>query len=140
LSLATTCAAWNRSLRAALQRLSQLLGVRKIRLEKAEEILMRKRILAGAAMLALATGVMTSAVASEHKTGRSGSHIGRVHVGGMHAASARRGSPFASEGGWQGGNVYGHGGYKSLGPLGITFGCGQRGSCGQGYSVSAWSY
>ena len=100
---------------------------------------MRNLILAGVAMLALAAGVMTSAMASDHKTGRSGSHVGRIHAGGMHAASARRGSRFASEGGWEGGNAYGYGGYKSLGPLGITFGCG-RSSCGQGYSVSAWSW
>ena len=109
---------------------------------------MRKRILAGAAMLAVAAGVVTSAMASDHKTGRGGSHVRRVHVGGMHSFEARRGSRFAGVRGfessrhddWEGGNVYGHAGYKSLGPLGITFGCGQRGSCGQGYSVSAWSY
>jgi hypothetical protein len=97
---------------------------------------MRKQILAGVAVLAFAAGVTTGAMASDHKAGR-GSHLGRIHAGGMHGASARRGSEFASEGGWEGGNAYG--GYRNLGPLGITFGCG-RSSCGQGYSVSAWSW
>lgn len=100
---------------------------------------MRTQILASAAVLAFAVGVTTSAMASDHRAGRSGNHVGRVHAGGMHAANIRHGSRTASEGGWEGGNAYGYGGARSLGPLGFTFGC-VRGNCGQGYSVSAWSY
>lgn len=100
---------------------------------------MKARILAIAAMLAFAAGLTTSAQAFDHKPGRSGSHVGRVHAGGTHSFRARHGSRFALEGGWEGGNAYGHGGYKNLGPLGVTFGC-VAGYCGQGYSVSAWSY
>ena len=109
---------------------------------------MRMQILAGAAMLALAAAVTTSAMASDHNSDRSGSHARRAHAGAVHGFDARRGSRYAGirgfesarHGGWEGGNAYDHGGFVSLGPLGITAGCGQRGSCGQGYSVSAWSW
>jgi hypothetical protein len=97
---------------------------------------MKMRILAGAAVLVLAAGMSTSAMASNHKASRSGSHVARVHAAGTHGWT-RHGSRFASERGWEDGNAYGSG-YKSLGPLGITFGC-VHGYCGQGYSVSAWS-
>jgi nucleoside-specific outer membrane channel protein Tsx len=107
---------------------------------------MRKQILAGAVVLALAATVTTSAMASDHKDGRSG--VGHVHSGAMHSFRAKHGSRFAGvrgfesarHGAWDGGNAYDHGGFVSLGPLGITARCGQRGTCGQGYSVSAWSY
>ena len=109
---------------------------------------MRKQILAGAALLALTAGGATSGLASDHNAERSRSHAARVHARGMHGFEARHGSRFAGvrgfetarHGGWEGGNAYDHGGFISLGPLGITAGCGQRGSCGQGYSVSAWSW
>ncbi len=109
---------------------------------------MRMQILAGAALFALAAGatMTASAMASDHTAGRSGSHAGRVHAGGMHSLGARHGRRYAGvrgfesarHGGWEGGNPNGHAGFVSLGPLGFTAGCGQR--CGQGYSVSAWSW
>ncbi len=107
---------------------------------------MRKQILAGAMVLALAAGVTTSAMASDHNGDRSGSHAARVHAGGMHSFGGRHGHRYAGvrgfesarHGGWEAGNPYGHAGWVSLGPLGFTAGCGQR--CGQGYSVSAWSW
>ncbi len=107
---------------------------------------MRKRILAGAALLALATGATTGAMASGHNGDRSGSHAGRVHAGPTHSVGTRRANRYAGvrgfesarHGGRERGNPYGHVGWVSLGPLGFTAGCGQR--CGQGYSVSAWSY
>jgi hypothetical protein len=118
------------------------------RTSQAEEISMRKPILAGATVLALAAGMTSIATASDRNGDGSRSHVGRVHAGGMHSFAARRASRFAGvrgfenarHGGWEGGNAYSYGGYKNLGPLGIMFGCGQRGACGQGYSVSAWSY
>lgn len=93
---------------------------------------MRKQILAGAAALTLAAGMITGAMASNHKAGRGGSHVTRIHASGAHGWARRE---YASESG----NAYGDGAYKNLGPLGMTFGCG-RSTCGQGYSVSAWSY
>lgn len=109
---------------------------------------MRMQILAGAALFALAAGatMTTSATASDDKAGRSGSHAGPVHVGGMHSLGVRHGRRYARvrgfqsarHGGWEGDNPNGHAGFISLGPLGFTAGCGQR--CGQGYSVSARSW
>lgn len=95
---------------------------------------MRTRILAGAAVLALAAGTTTGAMASNHKAGRSGSHVTRTHASATHGW-ARYDRGYAAEAG----NAHDYGGAKSLGPLGFTFGC-VRGYCGQGYSVSAWSY
>jgi hypothetical protein len=105
---------------------------------------MKKKTLAGAAMLALAVSLTTSAVAFEHKAGRSGSHVARVHAGGMRSFAARhskrfariRGFESAAPAGWQGGSF--RGGFIDLGPLGITAACGLR--CSQGYSVPAWTY
>ncbi len=107
---------------------------------------MRKQILAGAALLALTAGATTGAMASGHNGDRSGSHAGRVHAGPTHNVGTRRASRYAGvrdfenarHGGRASGNSYGDAGWVSLGPLGFTAGCGQR--CGQGYSVSAWSY
>jgi hypothetical protein len=102
---------------------------------------MRKKILAGATVLALATGVTANAMASDQKGGRSGSQVGRIHAGKMHSFRATHGSRFAGatprHDGWEDGSPYQRG-YKDLGPLGFTLGCG-RGTC-QGFSVSAWSY
>ena len=97
---------------------------------------MRKQILAGAMVLALAAcaTMTTSAVASSHKAGRSSSHVTRVHAAGTHGW-ARHGRGYSAERG----DAYGYSGARSLGPLGFTFGC-VNGYCGQGYSVSAWSY
>lgn len=95
---------------------------------------MKALILAIATMLALAAGMTTSAMASNHKAGHGGSHVGRVHASGTQGwAGHDRG--YAAERG----NAYGYGGPKSLGPLGFMFGC-VHGYCGQGYSVSAWTY
>ena len=95
---------------------------------------MNMQLLAGAAVLVLAGGMTTSAVASSHKTGRSSSHVTRTHAAGTQG-SARHGRLRAAERD----DAYGYGGARSLGPLGFTFGC-VNGYCGQGYSVSAWSY
>lgn len=95
---------------------------------------MRKQILVGAAVLALAAAMATSAMASNHKTGHGGSRATHIHASGTYGWG-RHDRGYAA----QGGNAYSEGGYKNLGPLGTTFGCG-RATCGQGYSVSAWSY
>ena len=105
---------------------------------------MRKQILGGAAVLALAAIVTTSAMASDHKDSRSG--VKHVHSSAIYSFRAQHGSRFAGvrgfegarHGAWDGGNPYNHSGFIDLGPLGITAGCGHR--CSQGYSVSAWSY
>ena len=88
---------------------------------------MRKQILFAASVMALAAGVTTNASAFDHS--HRGRHAKHLHTGEMRAA-----------GGWKGGNAYGDSGYKNLGPLGIQFPCVPHGYCGQGYSVSAWSY
>jgi hypothetical protein len=95
----------------------------------ATEASMRKRLLAGVAVIALVAGVTGDAMALEHKAGRN---VGRIHAGGTHGWN-RHGSRFAEQG-----SRY-QSGYKNLGPLGVTFGCGQPGTC-QGFSVSAWSW
>jgi hypothetical protein len=94
---------------------------------------MKALILAIAAMLALAAGMTTGAMASSHKAGR-GSHVTRIHANGTHGW-ARHARGYAAVDG----SAYDYSGAKSLGPLGFTFGC-VHGYCGQGYSVSAWSY
>jgi hypothetical protein len=108
--------------------------------------MMRRLILAGT-MLALAAGV-TGAVASDRKADKIGSHIGRLHsgaYGGTHHVrrSSRLAGVRGSESGYPDGGSPGyHGGFISLGPLGITAACGSRARCGSGYgtSISAWSY
>ena len=88
---------------------------------------MRKQILAGATVFVFAAGLTTSAMAFDHKVGKHG-HAGRVHAGAGRNYDVR----------------YNQGGFISLGPLGFTAACGsyppQRGYCGQGYSISAWTY
>jgi hypothetical protein len=89
---------------------------------------MRKKIaLVAATVLALAASMTSSAIASDlsHKA----KYARHYHGNAMRAA-----------GGQEGRNTYGDSGYKSLGPLGIQFPCVPHGYCGQGYSVSAWSY
>jgi hypothetical protein len=104
---------------------------------------MRRLILAGI-VLALAAGVTTGAMASDRKAYKSGSHVGRLHsgaFGSMH--HVRRSSRLAGESWYPDGNSPGyHGGFISLGPLGITAACGSHSRCGSGYgtSISAWSY
>jgi hypothetical protein len=98
---------------------------------------MKKQILAAATALALAAGLTTGAIASDHRASRHDRHIARIHADGTHSARPRHGNSLASQGGWEGGNPYGSG-YRDLGPLGVTFGC-VHGYCGQGYSVDAWS-
>ena len=111
---------------------------------------MRKHILAGVTVLAFSAGVMSSAMAFDHKAGRGGHHIKSFRAGGMHSFEARRNTRFSGVRGFQswrqndrshGGY---HGGYVDLGPLGIMAACGsyhyKYGTCGSGYSVSAWSY
>jgi hypothetical protein len=113
--------------------------------------MMRRLIVAGT-VLALATGVTTTAMASDHKADKSGSHVGRFHTAAFaRTHHLRRSSRLAGAGGpesWYPGDGspgY-HGGFIDLGPLGITAACGsyphRYGHCGPGYgtSINAWSY
>ena len=120
-------------------------------LRNAEETMMRRLILAGA-VLALAAGVTPSAMASDQKADKSGSHIGRFHTaafGRTHHIrhSSRLAGVRGPESWYPGGGSPGyHGGFIDLGPLGITAACGfyplGHGYCGQGYGtpIDAWSY
>jgi hypothetical protein len=140
------------SLRAAPQHLSQSCGfVAESGPNNAEENMMRRLLLAGT-VLALAAGVTASAMASDQKADKGGSHVGRFHT----AASGktyhiRRSSRVAGvrgpESSYPGGGSPGyHGGFIDLGPLGITAACGsyplRYGTCGPGYGtpIDAWSY
>lgn len=113
--------------------------------------MMRKLVLAGT-VLALAVGVTASAMASEQKADRSGSHVGRFHAvmsGRTHHIrhSSRLAGVRGPESQHPGGGSPGYqGGFIDLGPLGIRAACGsyphRYGTCGSGYgtSISAWSY
>ena len=113
--------------------------------------MMRRLILAGT-VLALAAGATTSAMASDRKVDKSGSHVGRLHPGAVGSTHhVRRSSRLAGVRGpesWypDGSSPGYHGGFIDLGPLGITAACGsyphRYGPCGSGYgtSISAWSY
>ena len=108
---------------------------------------MRRLIVAGT-VLALAAGMTTGTMASDRKADSSGSHVGRLHpgaFGGPH--HVRRSNRLAgirgSESWYPDDSSQGyHGGFISLGPLGITAACGPSRRCGSGYgtSISAWSY
>jgi hypothetical protein len=86
--------------------------------------MMRRLIVAGT-VLALATGVTTTAMASDHKADKSGSHVGRFHTAAFaRTHHLRRSSRLAGAGGpesWYpgGGSPGYHGGFIDLGPLGI---------------------
>jgi hypothetical protein len=91
---------------------------------------MRQRILATIAVLVLAASATTSAMASSHKAGHTGRH-------------ARNSHPLRGAESWHQGDTTYRGGFIDLGPLGITAACGSYRSkhyCGQGYSVSGWTY
>jgi hypothetical protein len=100
---------------------------------------MRKQILANLTILAFVTGMMTDAMAFDHKGGHGGHHVGGFHAGGTHSSGTKRSNRLAGVRG-----PVDRGGFIDLGPLGIAAACGsyrhQRGYCGSGYSVSAWSY
>lgn len=89
---------------------------------------MTKQILATAVVLTLAVVATTSAIASSHRGGHAGHHARHLHTvrGAESWPSADRA------------------GFIDLGPLGFTAACGsyrtKRGYCGQGYSVSGWTY
>lgn len=107
---------------------------------------MRKQILATAAVLTLAASTTTSATASDHKSGRSDHHARSIHASGTHGFGPRHRARFAGVRGstsrGQDDAVY-RGGFIDLGPLGIMAACGSYRSkhyCGQGYSISAWTY
>ena len=113
--------------------------------------MMRKLILAGT-VLALTAGVTASAMASDQKADKSGSHVGRFHTAAFgRTHHVRRSSRLAEVRGpetWYpgGGSPGYHGGFIDLGPLGITAACGsyphRYGHCGPGYGapIDAWSY
>jgi hypothetical protein len=95
-----------------------------------EEVLMRKQISAIAMIFLLAASATANAMASSHKAGHAGRHAKNSH-------------PVRSAESWHQGDTSYRGGFIDLGPLGITAACGSyrsRHYCGQGYSVSAWSY
>jgi hypothetical protein len=108
--------------------------------------LIRKQILSTAAVLMLAAGTTTGAMAFSHKAGGSSHHVRSIHASGVHSFGHRHRARFAGvrgstsrrqdEAGYRGGFI-------DLGPLGITAACGSYRSkhyCGQGYSVSGWTY
>jgi hypothetical protein len=113
--------------------------------------MMRRLILAGT-VLALAAGVTASAMASDQKSDKNGSHVGRFHAAAFgRTHHIRRSSRLAGvrgpESWYPGGGSPGyHGGFIDLGPLGITAACGsyphRYGHCGPGYGtpIDAWSY
>jgi hypothetical protein len=114
--------------------------------KNAEETMMRSLILAGT-VLALAAGVTASAMASDRKGDKSGSHVGRFHTAAFgRTHHIRRSSRLAGvrgpESGYPGGGN--HGGFIDLGRLGITAACGSypHRYCGPGYGtpIDAWSY
>ena len=106
---------------------------------------MRKQFLATAAVLVLGANVTTGARAIEPKASIGSAHVKTLRVAEMHqghrdkarltryrgSESRRQISPDV------------RGGFIDLGPLGITAACGSYRSqhyCGQGYSVSGWTY
>jgi hypothetical protein len=106
---------------------------------------MRRQILAGAMMTALAAGATTGAMAFDHK-GHGGTHVRGFHAGGAHSFRAARNSRLAGVNGSESRRQsdWSHGDFIDLGPLGITAACGsyshKHAYCGPGCSVSAWSY
>jgi len=104
--------------------------------------MMRAVIFAGT-VLALVAGVAAGAVASDRKSGKSGSHVGRFHTaasGGTHYI--RHSSQLAGvrgPEGWYPGSAGYQGGFVDLGPLGMTAACGfyrvGHGYCGPGYGT-----
>jgi hypothetical protein len=107
---------------------------------------MRTQILAIAAMVMLAAGTATSAMALSHGAGHRGTHVRSVHAAATHASHTKRGNRLAGVRGptsWSQDQAGYRGGFIDLGPLGMTAACGSYRSkhyCGQGYSVSGWSY
>jgi hypothetical protein len=106
---------------------------------------MRNQILAVATIFLLAAGATTGAMASGHRAGYGGSHVRGFHVTGMHGVNGHRARLARARRpeSWREGGSDVRGGFIDLGPLGITAACGSYRSkhyCGQGYSVSAWSY
>ena len=88
--------------------------------------MMRSLVLAGT-VLAFAAVVTASAMASNQKAGKSGSHVGRFHTaafgGTRHARRSSRPESWYT------------GGFIDLGPLGITAACGRYSYCGPGYGA-----
>ena len=106
------------------------------------EMMMRTLILAGT-VLVLVAGVATGAVASDRKTGKGGSQVGRFHTaasGGTHHIrhNSRLAGVRAPEG-WYPGSAGYQGGFVDLGPLGMTAACGfypvGHGYCGPDYGT-----
>ena len=107
---------------------------------------MRTLILVTTTVLVLVAGATGSARAFEHKASYASGHGGALHTVGMRRHAAKlvnrsagvRRSAIRHEG-----DPDVRGGFIDLGPLGITAACGSYRSkhyCGQGYSVSGWTY
>jgi hypothetical protein len=106
---------------------------------------MKKQILAAATLIALAIGATTSAMAfDDHKAGHGGRHLKAHHAESTHGTAARRSRLARTRNPESRGNTSYRGGFIDLGPLGVTAACGSpsyKGRyCGQGYSVSGWTY
>ena len=107
---------------------------------------MRRQILSAIAVLALAADITPGAMASGHKAGHASRHVGNLHATGVHGHATKHGRFARARGndGWEQSNPGYRGGFIDLGPLGMTAACGsyrhKQGYCGQGYSVSGWSY
>ena len=105
---------------------------------------MGKQIFATATVLVLAATAITSARASDHRAGQGGSHVRSVHVAAIHGGHRHRARLARVRGpeNWRQDGAD-SGGFIDLGPLGFTAACGayrSRHYCGQGYSVSGWTY
>jgi hypothetical protein len=105
---------------------------------------MKKQILAAATLIALAIGATTSAMAFDHKAGHGGRHLKTHHAESTHGTAARRNRLARTRNPESRGDTSYRGGFIDLGPLGVTAACGSpsyKGRyCGQGYSVSGWTY
>ena len=99
---------------------------------------MKRKILAGAAALAVALGMTTSATAFDRAT--DGGPAGGLRTG-EHSFRAAHSSRYAGVRGfteWRRGGRNHQAGYTDLGPLGVKFGDYAPGA-GYGSSIAAWS-
>jgi hypothetical protein len=127
------CCAFAATIRVRLPLVQQPILVN----DRVQEVLMRKQLLAGAMVVALATGMTTSAMAFD-RGGAGGFHDGGFHRGGFHRGGFHghgrhagiRGFGHGRHPGWSGPRVVGgHGGwdygpshYEGVAPFGRLVG------------------
>jgi hypothetical protein len=112
--------------------------------------MMMTRLTLVGAVLALAVGLMASAMASDQKAGKSSRHVGHFHAaafdGAHHIRHSSRLAGVRGPESWYPGSAspgY-YGGFIDLGPLGIMAACGAyprgHGYCGPpaGTPIDAW--